>query len=81
MIVLCAHSMRHTGGWRRGQQVGNTIESWPRHSMHARGGGGGELATGASGWADLKRADCCRTARLLIEVSLELGLGVVGGQN
>jgi hypothetical protein len=38
---------------------------------------GGELATG--GWAHLKRADCCRTVRLIIEVSLELELGVAGG--
>ena len=40
---------------------------------------GGELAT--SGWADLKRADCRPTARLIIEVALKLGLGVAGGRN
>jgi hypothetical protein len=39
---------------------------------------GGELATG--GW-DLKRADCRWTARLIIEIGLEIRqLGVAGGQ-
>jgi hypothetical protein len=44
---------------------------------------GGELATGRAtgGWAHLKRADCRRTARFIIEVSLELEPGVAGGQN
>ena len=37
----------------------------------------GELATG--GWAHLKQADCHQTAKLIIKVSLELELGVVGG--
>ena len=40
---------------------------------------GGELATG--GWAHLKRVDCRRTARLIIEISLELELGVAGEQS
>ena len=38
---------------------------------------GGELATG--GWAHLKRPDCHRTARLIIDILLELELGVAGG--
>ena len=37
----------------------------------------GELATG--GWAHSKQADCHRTTQLIIEVLLELELGVVGG--
>ena len=40
---------------------------------------GCELAMG--GWAHLKRADCRRTARLIVDVSLELELGVAGGKN
>ena len=38
---------------------------------------GGELATGR--WAHLKRPDCHRTTRLIIDILLELELGVAGG--
>jgi hypothetical protein len=33
------------------------------------------------GWAHLKRADCRRTARLIVDVSLGLELEVAGGKN
>ena len=55
-----------------------------RERFSIEGVSGGKLARGgwAQGWAHLKRADCSRTARLIIEIILEIQkkLGVAGGQ-